>query len=205
MRFITNLFLFFASFLGCLSCGRGGRGELDILPVDPDIDLHMAAVERSFGQLYSTFTGLRQDYNKHLSRHFEYQEPRYDSLGEEIIDTTPIPEVYETPYTAYCGLDYVTYEPSSNKMPMIERIALLDEKLGFASSCVKKFTELYFGHLESCHGVEERPVFEYPYKRLSEGLAQPTAVRILDNEVRELDTLVAALIVDFNEHMNGHW
>ncbi len=193
--------LFLAAFL--LSCGCS-RGKFDILPVDPDIDLHMAAVERSFDELYSKFTVLRQDYNKHLTHHFEYREPQYDSLGEEIIDTTSVPEIYETPFTVYCGLDNVTYEPPSNKMPMTERISLLDEKLGLLGSCVKKFSESYFGHLDACHGTT-KPVLEPSYEPLKESLAQATQVRILDIEVRELDTLVAKLMVDFNEHMNGHW
>jgi hypothetical protein len=188
--------------LGALSCGMGGGR--DILPIDPDIDLHMAAVERSFEKVYTSFTMLRQDYNEHLSMHFESREVQYDSLGEEIVDTTPPPSVIDCPFTAYCGLDNVTYAPPSNKMPISQRIALLDEKLGYLTGCVKKYAELYHGHLEACHGVRKRNEPRLSYRHLSDELARPTAVRILDSEVRELDNLVAWLIKDFNEHMNGH-
>lgn len=197
-----------AVFLAALSCSRGGGGvggRLDLLPIDPDIDLHMTAVERSFNQLYSTFSGLKQDFNKHLSRHFEYQEPQYDSLGRVIIDTNPVPEIYETPFTAYCGLDNVTYAPPSNKMPMAERIAMLDEKIGFLYSCVKKYALLYYDHLEACHDIDQNRPLEPSYKRLKDNLEQASQVRILEIEIRDLDTLVAKLIVHFNEHMNGHW
>ncbi len=208
MNIKASVVFFASAFIvlpGALSCGRGGGGGRDILPIDPDIDLHMAAVERSFDRLYSTFTGLKQDYNKHLTRHFEYQEPQYDSLGEEIIDTNPVPEIYETPFTAYCGLDNVTYAPPSNKMSMEERIVMLDEKLGFLYSCVRKYAVLYYDHLEACHDFEQKRPLEPSYKRLGENLEQATRVRILDIEIRDLETLVLKLIVHFNEHMNGHW
>lgn len=202
MKFICFVIFLTLTFL---SCSGPKTGRFDLLPLDPDIDLHMASIEHSFEALYSKFTGLRQDYNKHLTRHFEYQEVQYDSSGEEIVDTTPAPEIYETPYTAYCGLDNVTYAPPSNKTPISERIGLLDEKLGYLNICVNKFSELYCGHLEACHGVKKKCEMELSYKRLSEELAQPTAVRILEIEIRDLDSLLAKLMVDFNEHMNGHW
>jgi hypothetical protein len=207
MNIKASVVFFASAFIvlpGALSCGRGGGGR-DILPIDPDIDLHMTAVERSFEKVYTSFTMLRQDYNDHLSRHFESREVQFDSLGEEIVDTTSLPAVIDCPFTAYCGLDNVTYAPPSDKMPVSQRTGLLDEKLGYLTGCVKKYAELYYGHLEACHGAREKNEVRLSYKHLSDGLAQPTAVRILDGEVRELDTLVAALIRDFNEHMNGHW
>jgi hypothetical protein len=89
-------------------------------------------------------------------------------------------------------------------MPLAERIEMLNDKLGLFDSCVKKYIEMYLGHLEACH-EPSKIEWKKIYSPVSDGIEPATKVRMLDEMVKEYSILIVTLSQAYDEHLEKYY
>jgi hypothetical protein len=168
--------------LALLSCCKSRLSRLDLLPVDPDFDLHVQAVISNFESVHNDFMELLHDYNNHLS-------------GNEHGD----PETMEA-YVAYYDKEHLPSAYIDTTLSAAERLDILDEKIDALVENAWMFERSYSLHYNAFHGVWNCEWAKF-YSSVPEGLAPATYVRCVEENLNGVAGFISSLRLDFDDHM----
>jgi hypothetical protein len=176
---ITAIFL--TAVLGC----KGGTRRLDLLPIDPDFDLHLEAVIARFAEVYDDYVRLRDDYNRHLS------ETDHDTL-----------EGVES-YEAFCDRESLKSAWIDTTLSSIERLDALDAKIDDLVDCAWNFERSFSAHYNRFHGIWNCEWAKF-YSPVSDSLPPATYIRCVEENLAGVAGFIGSLRLDFEEHMEEH-
>ncbi|MBN2380396.1 hypothetical protein JXM67_11410 [candidate division WOR-3 bacterium] len=174
------------SLIAVLGC-KGGTSRLDLLPIDPDFDLHVEAVVARFAEVYEDYVRLRDEYNHHLT------ETDHDTLeGVE-------------GYEAFCGRESLESSWIDTTLSPIERLDILDAKIDDLVDCAWMLERSFTAHYNRFHGVWNCEWAKF-YSPVPDSLAPATYVRCVEENLEGVAGFIGSLRLDFDDHAEEfHW
>jgi len=177
-RLYVPTLIVFLSLAGC----RGGSRQIDLLPIDPDFDLHVEAVISDFSEVYDDFVKLLHDFNNHL---FSCKH------GE--------PEEMEA-YAAYYDGEILSKAYIDTTLSSLERLDILDTKIDALVDGAWNIERSFSAHYNRYHGIWNCEWAKF-YSPVPENLAPATYIRCVEENLEGVAGFIQSLRLDFEDHI----